>query len=106
MEEFIPLVRDFFFDNFIFDTDEDILDNSASLLEQGIIDSTGVMEVAAWLEEEFDIRVKDEEIIPGNMGSVNNIAVFIAGKIQQKHENNLAATAFAGGDALSSETIS
>ncbi len=97
MEEHIPQIRQFFFENFIFDTDDSILDNNASLLDQGIIDSTGVMEVAAWLEEKYNIAVEDEEIIPKNMGSVKNLATFIAGKINNNGGGNHATVALARG---------
>ncbi len=103
MEELISELRTFFFENFIFDTDT-YLDNSVSLLDQGVIDSTGVMEVAAWIEEEFQITVEDEEIVPGNMGTIDNIAAFITDKIRKNGGDDLAATALARGDAVCSET--
>ena len=43
-------IRAFIFSNFLFEADEGALDNDASFLEQGIIDSTGVLELVEWLE--------------------------------------------------------
>jgi acyl carrier protein len=73
-------IRAFIFENFLFDAEEGALQNDDSFLEQGIIDSTGVLELVEWLEKEFDITIKDEELIPENLDSVNLIASFIERK--------------------------
>ena len=73
-------IRAFIFSNFLFDAEESALDNDTSFLEQGIIDSTGVLELVEWLEETFALKVDDEELIPGNLDSVNRLAHFIARK--------------------------
>lgn len=73
-------IRAFIFSNFLFDADEGALDNDASFLEQGIIDSTGVLELVEWLEETFSIKVEDEELIPENLDSVNRLGQFIVRK--------------------------
>jgi len=73
-------IREFMFTNFLFDAQESALENDASFLEQGIIDSTGVLELVEWLEETFAIKVDDEELIPANLDSVNQLAQFIARK--------------------------
>ena len=80
MDEIIKKIRAFIFDNFLFDADDDELGNDDSFLEQGIIDSTGVLELVEWLEDEFDITVDDEELIPENLDSVNSLAAFISRK--------------------------
>ena len=80
MTDNIPKIRAFIFENFLFDAKEDALQNEASFLEQGIIDSTGVLELVDWLEEEFDMTVEDEELIPENPDSVIVLAGFIARK--------------------------
>ncbi len=76
----VKKIREFIFENFLFDADEGDLDNDASFLEQGIIDSTGVLELVEWLEETFEFKIDDEELIPENLDSVNLIAAFIARK--------------------------
>ncbi|MFP7753838.1 acyl carrier protein [Thermodesulfobacteriota bacterium B35] len=80
MSEIVTTIRKFIFDNFLFDAAEDELGNDDSFLEQGIIDSTGVLELVEWLEETFNISVDDEELIPENLDSVNRLAAYVAGK--------------------------
>ena len=73
-------IRSFIFENFLFDADESSLGNDDSFLEQGIIDSTGVLELVEWLEETFSLKVQDEELVPENLDSVNKLSAFIAQK--------------------------
>lgn len=70
-------IRTFIFENFLFDADESALQNDDSFLEKGIIDSTGVLELVEWLEDEFGIQIDDEELIPENLDSVNLLSAFI-----------------------------
>ncbi len=77
MADNIGKIREFIFENFLFDAEDDALKNDTSFLEEGIIDSTGVLELVDWLEEEFDIAVEDDELIPENLDSVNFLAAFI-----------------------------
>ena len=76
----VDAIRTFIFENFLFDADESALKNDASFLEQGIIDSTGVLELVEWLEDEFGFQINDEELIPENLDSVNLLAAFIQRK--------------------------
>ncbi|MBM9605738.1 phosphopantetheine-binding protein [Desulfopila inferna] len=80
MSEHIASIRSFLFENFLFDAEEDALKNDDSFLEMGIIDSTGVLELVEWLEEEFDIQIEDEELVPENLDSIEQIAAFIQRK--------------------------
>lgn len=82
MKDYIPKIRAFIFENFLFDAEEDSLKNESSFLEQGIIDSTGVLELVDWLEEEFDITVDDEELVPENLDSVILLSAYIDRKKQ------------------------
>jgi len=81
MSDNIKTIRSFIFENFLFDADENALDNNDSFLEQGIIDSTGVLELVNWLEETYSIQVDDLELIPENLDSVNRLASFIKNKM-------------------------
>jgi len=74
------IVRDYILENYLFTDDQSALSSSDSFLEKGIIDSTGILEVIHFLEDEFGIRVEDEEMIPENLDSVNNIVAFVANK--------------------------
>lgn len=51
--------------------------DDASLIEAGIIDSTGMMEVIQFVEKEFGIAVRDDELMPRNFGSISSIAAFV-----------------------------
>ena len=73
-------IRSYILDNFLFTDDEAALEDSASFLEQGIVDSTGVLELVMFVEEEFQISVDDSEIIPENFDSVTNLAHYVEHK--------------------------
>ncbi len=80
MADTVQEIRSFIFDNFLFDADDGVLLNDDSFLDKGIIDSTGVLELVEWLEETYAIGVNDEELLPANLDSVNQLAAFIARK--------------------------
>ena len=80
MVDKVQMIRGFLFENFLFDADSSALDNDASFLEQGVIDSTGVLELVEWLEDAFRIKVMDTELVPENLDSVNRLAAFIERK--------------------------
>ena len=69
-------IRDFVIRNFYVSNVEG-LQNSQSLLDAGIIDSTGVLEIIAFLEEEYNITVNDDEMLPENLDSIENIARYV-----------------------------
>ena len=73
-------VRGYILENYLFTDDQSQLADETSFLERGIIDSTGIMEVIAFLKEEFGIEVEDEEMVPENLDSVNNIAAYVLRK--------------------------
>ena len=72
-------IREFIVENFLFG-DEQGLDNDTSFLENGIIDSTGILELVAFLEQEMKIEIADEELLPENLDSLNRIVCFISQK--------------------------
>ena len=74
-------IRAFVIENFLFGNDDGLLDES-SFLEEGIIDSTGILELVSFLEEEFGITIEDEELIPENLDSINNVAKYLARKLR------------------------
>ena len=73
-------VRDYILDNLLFTTDAAALVNDTSFLEKGIIDSTGILEMIFFLEQQFGIKVSDKELIPENLDSVNNVVRFVQAK--------------------------
>lgn len=64
----------------MFSNDESALNSDESLLEKGVIDSTGVMELVAFLEDEYQFRVSDDELVPENLDSVRNIVAYVDSK--------------------------
>ena len=60
------------------------LDPDEDLLEQGIIDSLGLMKLIAFMEETFGIKILDEEIVPENFQSINSMAKLVELKEQTK----------------------
>ena len=73
-------IRAFIIENFLFGNDDGLKDDT-SFLDEGIIDSTGVLEMVNFLEEEFSITVDDEELIPENLDSINNVTAYLERKI-------------------------
>jgi len=77
MSSLINEVRTFIVDNFLFGTNGDVLSPEDSLIEKGLIDSTGVLELVAFIQETFQISVEDHEIVPANLDSIGKIATFV-----------------------------
>ena len=73
-------IREFVVENFLFGKD-DGLNEDTSFLDEGIIDSTGILELVSFLEEEFSISVEDEELIPENLDSILNVVAYLEKKI-------------------------
>ena len=70
-------VTTFIVDNFLFGNAEDAPEPETSFLETGLIDSTGILELVTFLEEEYEITVADEDLTPENLDSVRNIAGYV-----------------------------
>jgi acyl carrier protein len=73
-------IREFVARNFLFSQEGFSLDDSASFLEQGVIDSLGVTELVTFAGEEFGIQVRPAEVIPDNFDSVEQMAAYIRRK--------------------------
>lgn len=71
-------LRAFLADNFFV---EEELDPTKSLTDAGVIDSTGVLEVVAWIEETFAIELPDADILPDNLDSIERIVRYVAGSL-------------------------
>ncbi len=74
-------MREFLTNNFIFDPAFQIGSND-SLMENGIIDSTGVLELIMWLETHFDITVEDNEVLPENLDAVDSLTNYVHRKLK------------------------
>ena len=73
-------VRQYIIENFLFGDDSPLESDEMSLLDNGIIDSVGVMELVAFLEQDFEMSVADEDLIPENLDSVANLVGYIGRK--------------------------
>jgi len=74
-------VRKFIVDNF-FVSDPSTLQDDESLITGGFVDSTGLLEVIAFLESEYGIRIDEREMVPDNLETVDRIVAFVANKRQ------------------------
>jgi len=81
LEEISQIIRNFLFENYLFGYDENEFGNNFSFLEFGVLDSTGILELLAFIEDKFSIEVSDIEIIPENMDSVNCVSRLVYRKI-------------------------
>ncbi len=72
-------VRQFIVENFYVSDPSELADDT-SLITSGFVDSTGMLEVIAFLESEFGIRVLDQEMVPENLESIGRIAAYVARK--------------------------
>lgn len=79
MSEIKDKVRAFVIENFLFEEDENLKEDT-SFLENGIIDSTGILELVTFLEETYEFAVEDDELIPENLDSIANMENYIKKK--------------------------
>jgi len=78
----IEILKQFITEEFAPDSDANDLKEDQSLLESGIIDSLGIMKLLVFIEEKFQLRVSDEELMPENFETLSTIAKLIS----QKHQ--------------------
>jgi acyl carrier protein len=79
--EITERIRGFVVENFLLGAGEN-LKNDDSFLAQGIIDSTGVLELVGLVEETYEIEVGDDELTPENFDSIDRIAGYVARKLK------------------------
>ena len=80
--EIINSIRNYILDNFLFFEKEMNLANDDSFLDINLIDSTGIIELVTFVEEQYHIAVKDNEITRENFDSINKIKNYIINKKQ------------------------
>ena len=71
------LIQHFILENFLFTDETEQLPLDASFLEEGVVDSTGILEMVMFIEEAFNLAVDDEEIVPENFDSVQQLARYV-----------------------------
>jgi len=70
-------IRKFIIENFLYGQDDDSLGDDQSFLENGIIDSTGVLELVSFVQNAYGVTITDNELVPDNFDSLNKIDRFI-----------------------------
>ena len=83
-------IRKFVQESFLFSSGGKDFNDQVSFMESGLVDSTGVLEIIQFIEETFGIAVADEELIPGNLDSVENLASFVGRKLGQVEQQKCA----------------
>lgn len=81
MSDIKEKIRSFIVENFLFGEAGELNDET-SFLNDGIIDSTGILELVDYIEENFGIKVEDDELVPENLDSIKNLEVYITQKTQ------------------------
>lgn len=91
MEQLNSELREFIVKNFLFGESFTFSDND-SFLKNGIIDSTGVVELISFVEQRYGITVEDDEVVPDNLDSISTLCQFIERKtgVLQKETVNAA----------------
>jgi acyl carrier protein len=77
-------VREFLAQNFPLADEGTDLGGNDSLIEAGVIDSTGVLELIEYLESNYEIQISDEEVLPDNLDSIERISRFVTTKLDGK----------------------
>lgn len=73
-------IRSFIEETYLFEENSHVLDDDDSLVEGNIIDSAAVLTLIIFLEEEFEIQVEDNEVMPDNLDTVNRLTTFVQTK--------------------------
>jgi len=73
-------IKQFVLQNFLFSEDETALGDEESLIQGGIVDSTGIHELVLYLEEQFGLAVAPEEMVPANFDSISTVDRFVQRK--------------------------
>jgi len=74
-------VRNFIIQNFLFGAENDSFVDHDSFLSTGIMDSTGILELIEFLEESYQIKIQDDEMLPENLDSIDNVCSFVTRKM-------------------------
>lgn len=73
-------LRQFILNNYLFTDDQSALADDASFLDNGILDSMGILELIDFLDETFGVKVAGDELVPENLDSINSVLNFLATK--------------------------
>lgn len=73
-------LRSFIYETYFFGDDSEKFEDNDSFMDKGIIDSTGVLELTTFMEEKYGITVEDDEMVPANLDSIDNLVAYIQRK--------------------------
>jgi acyl carrier protein len=76
-------IRAFIIENFLFGDEGYVLSDEMSLIDNDLVDSTGILELVSFLEERFGIAMADADIVPANLDSLIRISSFVERKLTQ-----------------------
>ncbi len=74
-------LKEFIVKAFLFGNKNQTFADSDSFMDKGIVDSTGILELTSFIEKKYGIAIEDEEMVPDNLDSINNLVGFIARKL-------------------------
>ena len=74
-------VRQFIISSFMFGMEDVELSDDDSFVQKGLIDSTGVLELVAFVEAQYSISIRDDELVPENLDSINGLLRFLDKKL-------------------------
>jgi acyl carrier protein len=84
-------IREFIVENFLFGDESRNVAASTSLIENDLIDSTGILELVSFIEERFGFTVADQDIVPDNLDSIERIAAYVAARTVENATSTRAA---------------
>jgi acyl carrier protein len=73
-------IKDYIAKNLLFSEDGFSYSDDTSFLQEGIVDSVGIMELVAFVEDQMGVEVEDQEIVPDNFDSVSRLAAYVRRK--------------------------
>ena len=74
-------LREYIINNFLFGDEDNSFNDDDSFMENSILDSTGILDIILFIEEKYGIKIEDNEILPENLDSLNNLEKFIKTKM-------------------------
>jgi len=84
-------IKNYIVESFLYGQDDNTIDDDVSFLENGIIDSTGVLELVSFVQDTYGITVTDDELIPDNFDTLNKLELFIMKKLSSERQERIDA---------------
>ena len=81
MKDIEQTIKEYILKEFMFDRPTTVLDNGLPLIEEGIIDSLGIFVLIAFIEDQFQIKIRPDDVVMDNFESVNAIMRLISSRL-------------------------